>query len=163
MTSRHDFHKAVIGRSELLKFVDADIINVAAKTDTGAYRSSIHASSIVANDDGSITFKLLGGHPLFGSIAKDFKSDEYKKVTIANSFGHKEVRYEVDLKVKLGSKVFKAKFTLADRSKKIYPILIGRELINHRFIVDPGESGIDRELLLKDYDIKFPPDEEEGR
>jgi hypothetical protein len=161
MTTRHDFHKAVIGRSELLKFVDADIINVPAKTDTGAYQSSVHASDIKLEEDGTLSFVLLGGHPMCGAMASKFSVDKFKIVQISNSFGHKENRYEVNLKVKVGPKVFKAKFTLADRTRKTYPVLLGRELMNHRFLVDPSENNINRELLKRDYEINFPLVEED--
>jgi hypothetical protein len=89
--------------------------------------------------------------------------DTFKVVTIANSFGHEEERFEVKLKVKLGPKVFHAQFTLADRSKKIYPILLGRKLLNHRFLVDSSETSLDRVTLKQQYGIDFPNDEEEGR
>ncbi|MCY1558041.1 putative ATP-dependent zinc protease [compost metagenome] len=82
---------------------------------------------------------------------------------VANSFGHREERFEVKLKIKLGPKVFHAQFTLADRSKKIYPILLGRKLLNHRFLVDSSETSLDRITLKKQYNIDFPNDEEEGR
>ena len=156
MTTRHNFHKAVIGRSELLNFVDADIINVPAKTDTGASQSSVHASDIKLEEDGTLSFVLLGGHPVCGVMAGKYNVNKFKSVTVSNSFGHEEDRYEVDLKVKLGSKIFKAKFNLADRTRKTYPVLLGRELMNHRFLVDPSENNINRELLKRDYKIDFP-------
>lgn len=162
MASKHDFHKVIIGRSETLSFVDTLAQRVPAKTDTGAYRSSVHATNIVL-EDGVLSFTLLGGHPVCGAMAQRMSTDTFKKVTVANSFGHEEERYEVKLKVKLGPKVFHARFTLADRSKKIYPILLGRKLLNHRFLVDSAETSLDRVTLKKQYGIDFPNDEEEGR
>ena len=162
MPTKHDFHKVVIGRSELLSFVDADAPRVPAKTDTGAYRSAVHASniSVVA---GVLRFELLGGHPVCGTLSKQLETEDFTQVTVANSFGHEEQRYEVKLKVKLGPKIFHARFTLADRSKKIYPVLLGRKLLNHRFLVDSAETSLDRITLKKQYGIDFPADEEEGR
>lgn len=162
MASKHDFHKVIIGRSEVLSFVDFEAKNIPAKTDTGAYRSAVHASDIT-EQDGTLTFTLLGGHPVCGALAQTISVTEYKKVWVANSFGHREERYEVKLKVKLSSKVFSERFTLADRSKKIYPILLGRKLLNHRFLVDSSETSLDRITLKKQYGIEFPNDEEEGR
>jgi len=162
MPLRRDFHKLVIGRAERLSFVDADITNVPSKVDTGAYRSAIHAADI-HEKDGQLFFTLLAGHPVCGAMAKTISTDDFRKVEIANSFGHTEMRYEVKLKVKLGPKVFHARFTLADRSKKIYPILIGRTLLNGRFLIDTDESAIDRVQLKIEYGIEFPVDEEEGR
>ncbi len=163
MASKHDFHKVIIGRSEVLTFVGTDAVGVPAKTDTGAYRSAVHVSNILVREDGILTFELLGGHPVCGSMSRVIEAEEYKKVTIANSFGHQEERFEVKLKVKLGPKVFHAQFTLADRSKKIYPILLGRKLLNHRFLVDSSETSLDRITLKQRYHIDFPNDEEEGR
>ena len=164
MASRHDFHKVVIGRSEILSFVDFDIFDVPAKTDTGAYRSAVHASNIEVDEvTGTLSFDLLGGHPVCGPMGHRVQTKEYAIVTIENSFGHTEQRYEVKLKVKLGPKVFTARFTLADRSKKIYPILIGRKLLNYRFLVDSAESSLNRVELKQRYNIDFPKDEEEGR
>ncbi len=162
MPTKHDFHKVVIGRSELLSFVDADAPRVPAKTDTGAYRSAVHASNISVVD-GVLRFELLGGHPVCGTLSKQLETEDFTRVTVANSFGHEEQRYEVKLKVKLGPKIFHARFTLADRSKKIYPVLLGRKLLNHRFLVDSAETSLDRITLKKQYGIDFPADEEEGR
>jgi hypothetical protein len=163
MATKHDFHKVIIGRSELLSFSDTGALNIPAKTDTGAYRSAVHATNITVNDDGSLSFDLLGSHPVCGALSERITASEYKMVWVANSFGHREERYEVKLKIKLGPKVFQARFTLADRSKKIYPILIGRKLLNHRFLVDSAESSLDRLTLKRKYGIDFPKDEEEGR
>lgn len=162
MMKRNDFHKVIIGRSERLDFVELEIHGVPSKVDTGAYRSAIHASDIV-EEDGQVSFTVLGGHPVCGTMAQRLSTRDFKKVTIANSFGHEEERYDVGFKVKLGPKIFKAKFTLADRSKKIYPILLGRTMLNRRFLIDTNESAVDRVQLKKEYGIEFPKDEEEGR
>lgn len=162
MAGRHDFHKVIIGRSEELSFVDLDAPFVPAKTDTGAYRSAVHAKNITLNKEtGELTFELLGGHPVCGAISREVTTKQFSTATIENSFGHREERYEVRLKVKLGPKVFIARFTLADRSKKIYPILLGRKLLNNRFLVDSAKSSLNRVELKQKYGIVFPDDEEE--
>ncbi len=163
MPSKHDFHKVIIGRSEALTFIGSNASNVPAKTDTGAYRSAVHAENILVDENGILKFTLLGGHPVCGAMAYDVETDDYRTVWVANSFGHREERYEVRLKVKLGPKIFHDRFTLADRSKKIYPILLGRKLLNHRFLVDSAETSLDRITLKRQYGIDFPNDEEEGR
>ena len=162
MAVRRDFHKLVIGRSERLSFVESNILDVPSKVDTGAYRSAVHASNIVEKD-GTLQFNLLSGHPVCGAMSQEMSTTDYRQVRVANSFGHKEDRYEVRLKVKVGPKIFQARFTLADRSKKIYPILLGRTMLNGRFLIDTDESAIDRVQLKKQYGIDFPVDEEEGR
>jgi hypothetical protein len=160
MASKHDFHKVIIGRSELLTFVGSEAINVPAKVDTGAYRSAAHATNILVDENNILSFDLLGGHPVCGAMSHRVVAESYTKVWIANSFGQREERFEVKLKVKLGPKVFHANFTLADRSKKIYPVLLGRKLLSHRFLVDTAESSVNRIELKKNYGIDFPDDEE---
>lgn len=162
--ARTDFHKVVIGRSEVIHFMDYDMADIPAKVDTGAYRSAAHADSITLSDDGkTLHFRLIGGHPVCGSLATEMSTNDFKVVTIANSFGQTEERYEVKLKVKLGPKIFKATFSLADRGKKIYPILLGRKMLNDRFLVDTSQAQLDRVELKRQYGISFPADEEEGR
>lgn len=162
--TRSSFRKIVIGRAELLHFTGYDIADIPAKIDTGAYRSAVHASDIKLKNKGkTLSFKLLGGHPVCGKLAAEIETDNFNEVWISNSFGHREKRFEVKLRVKLGPKVFIATFTLADRSKKIYPILLGRKLLSGRFLVDTSISDINRVELKKTYNIEFPKDEEEGR
>lgn len=161
--ARTDFHKLVIGRAEMLHFLDYEIVDIPAKVDTGAYRSAIHADSIELSPDNKVlTFRVLGGHPFCGELSKTVTTNEFNKVWVSNSFGHSEERYEVKFRVKLGPKIFKATFSLADRSKKLYPILIGRKMINNRFLVDSNETSINRVELKKQYGIEFPIDEEDS-
>lgn len=163
MSKRRDFHKVVIGRAEVLSFPSAEVFDVPAKTDTGAYRNAIHATHVRVDEQGVLHCVLLGDHPVCEKLAHEYQTDDFKQVVVANSFGHREDRYEIKLRVKLGPKVFTTSFTLADRSKKIYPILMGRKLLNGRFLVDTDETSLDRVELKQKYNIEFPLDEEEGR
>lgn len=156
MATKHDFHKVVIGRSELLAFVNSDIIDVPAKIDTGAYRSAVHATNIRLLKSGALAFDLLAGHPICKAIAHHITTKDFEKVTVTNSFGHCEERYKVRLKVKLGPKVFYAHFTLADRSKMVFPVLLGRGLLNYRFLVDTSRTSVNRLKLKQEYGIEFP-------
>jgi len=150
--------KTIIGRDLSILFVDGDQTDIAAKVDTGAYRSALHADHI-KEIDGVLHFRALGGHPVFGKSAFTAQTNSFKKVNVENSFGHSQERYEVPLKVKVAGKTFIAKFSLADRSKKRYPILLGRTMLNTRFIIDTSLSNLDRELLKK-QGILMPNDEE---
>jgi len=161
--TKKDFHKVVIGRSEELSIIGPGISNIPAKSDTGAYRSAIHADKISVDKNGTLHFCLLGNHPVCGSMAKEMTTENFTRAKIDNSFGHGEWRYEVRLRIKLGPKIFTASFTLADRSKKIYPVLLGRKLLNGRFLVDSEESSLNRVELKQKYNVIFPIDEEDGR
>ena len=59
---------------------------------------------------------------------------------VASSNGAVQRRYAVRLLVKIKGKKIRGYFTLADRSQQAYPVLIGRNILRGKFLVDV-ESG----------------------
>ncbi len=164
MTTTANKKRLTLGRAAFIEFPELGVADIPAKTDTGAYRSAIHAANIeVKTIDGQqvLAFDLLAGHPSAGQSVH-CETSEFKVVGIENSFGHREERYEVRLLCVLEGKRFRTSFTLANRSKKIYPVLLGRRLINRRFIVDTLISHIDRRVLREKFNIELPQDEEDA-
>lgn len=138
--------KKIIGRAEKVSFPELGIKNVPAKIDTGADLSSIWATGI-HEEAGQLNFKLFGRKsPYFTGKELTFSSPDYLLTRVANSFGHKELRYVVKLQIKLGGRLIVGTFTLSDRSKKTYPILIGRKLLNKKFIVDVAKGSPLRDI-----------------
>lgn len=127
-------HLTTIGRVEQIDFLDADLHGVLAKVDTGAYRSSVWATNIHKRGD-QLSFTLLGGRP-DGEPSTVITTTEFKVVQVENSFGHKQKRYSVFLRVKVGGKTIRSNFTLANRANKTYPVLLGRKMLKNRFLVD---------------------------
>jgi hypothetical protein len=152
-------HKVVIGRAEPLYLVGYDNQQVPAKIDSGAYRSAMHATNIAVKD-GVLSCVLLSGHPM-SDVIIPFSTKNFKKVTVTNSFGEQDNRYEIKLRVKLGPKIVTVGFTLADRSKNIYPVLVGRTFLNKRFMIDTSRIGVDRRELKKRLGTNLPEEENE--
>ena len=138
--------KVTIGRVERVTFPVAGITGLPAKVDTGAYRSSIWATRI-REQDGVLYFTLLGPKSEYYS-GKEMSTTEFKVVEVENSFGHKQKRYSIFLRIRIGGKTVKSNFTLANRATKTYPALIGRKLLKNRFVVDVsvGEPLKDEEV-----------------
>lgn len=154
-------YPVIIGRSEPVDITGVALA-VPAKVDTGAFRSSIHASNIkIKTIDGveTLTCGLLG-HPC-APVVRDFKTTQFSKVSVRSSNGHEETRYEVRIRIKLGNKVFNTSFTLADRSSNLFPILIGRHALNNRFLVNVSSSNVKKQELLRDFGLDAPRDEED--
>jgi hypothetical protein len=109
---------------------------IPAKVDTGADRSSIWASQI-RESDGKLHFVLFDQHSSYytGEVITVPKGN-YHKTRVSNSFGGSENRFVVTLPVEINGRKIYATFTLSDRRNKVYPILIGRSLLNKKFIVD---------------------------
>jgi hypothetical protein len=128
--------KTIIGRVENVAFPSFGLFNVPAKIDTGADLSSIWATNIVENEAG-LQFTLFGkGSPYYTGEVIVFARGDYTITRVSSSFGNKEYRFRVKLPITMAGKRIRATFTLADRKDKLYPILIGRRMISHKFYVD---------------------------
>lgn len=140
--------KPVIGRVESLGFLDYGVEGIVSRIDTGARTSSLWASDIRIDEDKRLNFTLFGpSSEYYTGIV--IKTDSYDKIAVATSTGHVQVRYRIKTLIKLKKKKIRASFTLADRSTQVYPILIGRNILRGKFIVDvsaKGKAQRDKEL-----------------
>ncbi|HUB93459.1 MAG TPA: RimK family alpha-L-glutamate ligase [Verrucomicrobiae bacterium] len=136
----------IIGRAEKVDLLDFDIQGVASKIDTGADVSAIWATSIEEKDDG-LYFILFGPEsPYYTGVVQRFTKPDYEITRVANSFGHRELRYKVKLRIRVKDRTIRATFTLSDRSEKVYPILVGRRLLQGKFLVDVSNGDPLRDL-----------------
>lgn len=125
-----------IGRTEKIQLPLFELENIEAKIDTGAYTSSIDCSQIELDEESKILkFKI------FDKDNKDFKDithefDKWEKVEVTSSNGSSEERYMIKVEIQFGGEKFETEFTLANRSKMKYPILIGRKTIPKDWFVD---------------------------
>lgn len=141
--------KRVIGRRERISLPKWGLSNVTAKVDTGAYTSSIHCQDIQEIEEQGkkvLVFQLLDpSHKSFRE--REIKTDSYTQKKVKNSFGQAEIRYKVSTEVLMFGEIFQAEFTLTDRSKMKNPILLGRKLLQGRFIVDVEEVNLSKKFL----------------
>ncbi|MGB0955947.1 MAG: ATP-dependent zinc protease [Panacagrimonas sp.] len=135
----------LVGWIEQLAFEDQDgnPVVVKGKLDTGAKTSSIYATSIerfkrkgkrwVRFD---LMLKTLDGKivrvPMERKLVRSVRIKEHK---------HKNNRRAVVmLDFCLGNQTHSAQFTLADRSKFNYPVLMGRRFLAGKFAIDPSRT-----------------------
>lgn len=124
----------VIGPSVYVS-VEKHAIDVPAKIDTGAESSSIWASDIHIDEKGVLSFKLFGeGSPFYtGEI--HHRSD-YKVFAVRSAMGQEQIRYRTTFSLSIQGRRIRVLFSLADRSKNSFPILIGKSTLKGRFLVD---------------------------
>lgn len=132
--------KLVIGRTEKVNFPDFDMFDIDAKIDSGAYSSSIHCHDVREDiQQKALFFKLLDpSHEDYNE--KEIKFTQYSKAIVKSSTGISELRFKIKTKIQLGKKTYIASFTLADRGKMKYPVLLGRVLLNKRFLIDVSKK-----------------------
>lgn len=130
----------VIGRVERIKLPSLHLKRIPAKIDTGADASSIWCSKLEKTDNGLECVFFDKHSPFYTGEEIIFKNNEVDLTRIANSFGHKELRYKVKIPMVIKGRTIKATFTLTDRSTKLYPILIGRSTLQGKFLVDVSKG-----------------------
>ena len=145
---------AHIGTTEVVSLPDYGIDGVMAKIDTGADSSSIWASKIV-EVDGELRFTLFGpSSPHYKN--QEVKTRKYSLVTVKNSFGQREVRYKVAVKIEMAERIIRVNITLANRSNNRFPILIGKKTLRGKFLVDvskPNAKSANNRIMMLAYSI----------
>jgi hypothetical protein len=125
---------SVIGRVEHIALPGLGIARVAAKLDTGAYRSAMHYQRLrIRTVDGErqlhVTFQMGGKRK-----TKIFRT--FKRVSVKSSNGESSRRYLISTRVVLGGHNVRTQFTLFDRSDMKHQVLLGRKFLRGRFVVD---------------------------
>ena len=134
----------IIGSSDRLDFPDFGLENISCKIDTGADTSSIHCNKArIREIDGKevLVFRLLD--PKNKSyLKKDFTTTQFKEKRVKNSFGDKEYRYFIMMKVEIFGQIFETEFSLSNRSELVFPVLIGKQLLKQIFLVDVAQKNL---------------------
>ncbi len=121
--------KKLIGRAERVRFPELGEAKVHARIDSGARTSAIWGDAAVnAQGELEVTF--------FGDPAVRHTFTHFGRLAIATSTGHVDKRYTIQLLVVLKGKKIRATFTIANRKMQVYPVLIGRNVLRGKFVVD---------------------------
>lgn len=143
--------KKIIGRKEKISLPKLGLKLVWAKIDTGAFTSSLHVESIREEiEDGKkmLRFELLmAGHKDFTGRTLSFRS--YRQKQVKNSFGQTETRFLIVTKIRIAGESFPAEFTLSDRSSMKNSILLGRKVLQGRFLVDVNGANLSKAYRKK--------------
>jgi hypothetical protein len=123
-----------LGRYDRVDLPGLGLVDLHAKVDTGAYTSSLHClrAEVV---DGILEFILLDEeHPEFTGLK--FRFDKFEQREIKNSFGEAEMRFVIKTKVVLFGRPYLTEFSLSNRGNLKFPVLLGRKVLRHRFLID---------------------------
>ncbi len=136
--------KIVIGRRDIADLIDFDLVQVPVKVDSGAYTSSIHVKTVEEiNKNGENLLEVVfldENHKSFTGIPHYFEKFKTKKVR--SSTGEVQLRYFIKTKIKLFDQVFTTEFSLTKRKGMKFPILLGRKLLNKRFLIDTSKVNL---------------------
>ncbi|MDN3664740.1 ATP-dependent zinc protease [Algibacter miyuki] len=126
--------KKILGRHDVVDFPKLGLFNIDVKMDTGAYTSAIHCSDIIEENDTLRCIFNSHSHENFGKTEIVF--DQFWRTNVKSSNGNKENRYKVKSDVVFFGKTYRINLTLSTRSDMKFPVLIGRQFLKQKFMVD---------------------------
>jgi hypothetical protein len=130
--------KKIIGRKDRVTFPSFGLNDVPVKIDSGAYSSSMHCKSIELHLNGDVPVLevvfLDETYPGFTGDKHTFTQFTTKMVKSSN--GMSQERFFVKGTVRLFGEAEETVFSLTERTGLKNPILLGRKLLNKRFLID---------------------------
>jgi hypothetical protein len=134
--------RPVIGWREWVELPALCALPVRAKVDTGAQTSAIHAFDVEPlRRRGAewVRFTLLPAQRTRDG-ATEVEARVVEQRTVRSSTGHSELRPVIETEIVLLGERFVIELTLASRDVMGFRMLLGRQALRKRFVVDPGRS-----------------------
>ncbi|MCY4216446.1 MAG: 30S ribosomal protein S6--L-glutamate ligase [Flavobacteriaceae bacterium] len=134
----------VIGEYEWCSFNELNIPAILARVDSGAKTSSIQAKNIKRKKIKGDLWVEFEVNPFEDnlSIAVECKAKVIDIRNIKSSSGIVEKRFVIKTPLRIGSIQFDIELTLANREGMDFRMLLGREALKRRFIIDPNQNQI---------------------
>lgn len=145
-----------LGRQEIIDLPSFGLEDIEAKVDTGAYTSAINCSRVKVreiNGQKELTF-FLSGSKIHEKRARKFSTTDFKRKKIKSSNGQIEERFVIKTIAIIYGKKLRMEFSLSDRSKMKFPILLGRKLLTGRYIVDVSKKNLSYKEKIKNEDSR---------
>lgn len=139
-----------MGWREWVRLPDLEIATIKAKVDTGARSSSLHAVDVEIEKKRGKSLVRFKVHPLQDSTkglnTRQCEVPLLEERWIRSSNGKRELRPVIMTPLEFGGAIWPIELTLTSRDMMGFRMLLGREAIRRRFVVDPGRS-----FLIKDF------------
>ncbi|MFT6896402.1 MAG: hypothetical protein ACJA13_000803 [Paraglaciecola sp.] len=131
--------KPIVGTLELCDLPELTIHALNVRVDTGATTSSLHVDNIEEYHHGEELWVSFDIHPDMHNVAqivrREAKVDAIKRVK--SSTATLEKRYTIKTQIQMAELTWSIQLTLTDRSEMTYLMLLGREAMAGKFLVDP--------------------------
>ncbi len=115
---------------------------IKAKVDTGARSSALHAFDLERATHEGIPFVRFSLHPLQRRThpAIHVEAPVIDERRVRSSSGRSETRPVILATIALGGETWPVELTLTRRDAMGFRMLLGRQAVRSRFLVDPGRS-----------------------
>lgn len=132
--------KLIVGSEEWCSLPGLGIPAIRVRVDSGAKTSALHAFNIKGFRRGGTRYVRFDAHPLQGDrrITIHCEAEVIGRRTVRSSNGVASKRYVIRTPLVLGERTWPIEVTLANRDSMGYRMLLGREAMRDRILIDPG-------------------------
>jgi len=131
-----------LGWREWVALPELGIPRLKAKVDTGARTSCLHTARLEAYEEGGERRVRFWVHPHQGDDSVEIACDApiLDERMVADSGGHREMRFVIQTLVHIGPHSWPIEMTLTNRDSMRFRMLLGRTAMVERVNVNPASS-----------------------
>lgn len=150
---------SIIGSEEWCVFKEMGIPAIKARVDSGARTSSIQATNTKVFTKGVQEWVKFEVNPLQDNRSFNMLCEAklVDRRTVKSSSGIAEERLVIKTPVTMGNVTFDIELTLANRDTMEFRMLLGREALNDRYMVNPAETYCLGDITDEEITIKYAP------
>ncbi|UQD57292.1 30S ribosomal protein S6--L-glutamate ligase [Flavobacterium sp. K5-23] len=135
-------NKVILGSEEWCSFPELGIPIIKARVDSGAKTSALHAINIapfIKNEANWVKFDI---NPIQNNLKTIIHCEAplIDKRIVKSSSGFREQRYVIQTSLKIGDSNWPIEMTLTNRDSMGFRMLLGREAMSGRVLVDPEQK-----------------------
>lgn len=133
-------NKFTVGALEVCDLPQLEISKLHIRVDTGAQTSSLHVDNIEEFKKDDALWVSFDIHPDVHNVNTVVRRQAKVHDTrvVKSSSGNKESRHVIETQIVLGEQAWPIHITLTDRSSMTYLMLLGRQAMQDRILVDPS-------------------------
>jgi hypothetical protein len=134
--------KKVIGWREWVELPGLKVGRIKAKLDTGARTSALHAFNLKRYTKYGAAHVRFDVHPVQRKRKPTVRCRALviDHRTVTDSGGRREERPVIRTTLKLGKSLYRIELTLTDRDEMGFRLLLGRQALRRRYLIDPARS-----------------------
>jgi len=154
-------NKIILGSEEWCSFPELAIPAIKARVDSGAKTSALHAINIIPFMKEGVNWVKFDINPIQNNLKTVIHCEALliDKRIVKSSSGYREQRFVIQTKITIGEDSWPIEMTLTNRDSMGFRMLLGREAMSGRILVDPEQKYLlgqnSTENLKELYQIDF--------
>ena len=154
-------NKIILGSEEWCSFPELGIPAIKARVDSGAKTSALHAINIIPFTKEGVNWVKFDINPIQNNLKTVIHCEALliDKRIVKSSSGYREQRFVIQTNINIGNDSWPIEMTLTNRDSMGFRMLLGREAMSGRILVDPEQKYLlgqnTTESLKELYQIEF--------